>query len=83
MRGQSSIQGSVELWYFGHRPRVDGERPLQAPSANEGVAEIVKVPNRGHSPAIESGRREVVGNSETLFSALQRAAVFGAESVGR
>ena len=49
----------VELWYLGHRPRVDRERLLQAPGANEGVAEIVKVPNRGHSLTIDSGRREV------------------------
>jgi len=38
---------------------VDRERQLQAPGANEGVAEIVKVPNRGHSPMIDGGRREV------------------------
>ena len=52
-------RAQVELWYLGHRPRVDRERQLQAPGANEGVAEIVKVPNRGHSPTIDSGWREV------------------------
>ena len=49
----------VELWYLGHRPRVDRERQLQAPGANEGVAEIVKVPKRGHSARIDIGWREV------------------------
>ena len=52
-------RAQVELWYLGHRPRVDRERLLQAPGANEGVAEIVKVPNRGHSLTIDSGWREV------------------------
>ena len=49
----------VELWYLGHRPRVDRERLLQSAGRDEGVAEIVKVPNRGHSPMIDSGWREV------------------------
>ena len=52
-------RAQVGLWYLVHRPRVDRGRLLQAPSANEGVAEIVKVPNRGHPLTIDSGRREV------------------------
>ena len=56
---RGDMRAQVELWYLGHRPRVDRERFLQAPGANEGVAEIVKVPNRGHSPTIDCGWREV------------------------
>jgi len=47
---------------------VDRERLLQAPSANEGVAEIVKVPKRGHSPRIDSGRREVADTALAFVS---------------
>jgi hypothetical protein len=47
---------------------VDRERLLQAPGANEGVAEIVKVPNRGHSLTIDSGWLEVADTAHALVS---------------
>ena len=61
-------RAQVELWYLGHRPRVDRERLLQAPGANEGVAEIVKVPTRGHSLTIDSGGREVADTALAFVS---------------
>jgi len=47
---------------------VDRERLLQAPGANEGVPEIVKVPNRGHSLTIDSGGREVADTALAFVS---------------
>jgi non-heme chloroperoxidase len=39
---------------------VDGVDPeYDAPDDNEGVTEIVKIPNRGHALTIDSGWREV------------------------
>ena len=68
-RRAGRMRAQVELWYLGHRPRVDRERLLQAPGANEGVAEIIKVPNRGHSPTIDCGWREV---AETGLAFVQK-----------
>ena len=40
-------------------PVGDRERLVQAAEANDGVTEIVEIPNRGHALTIDSGWREV------------------------